>query len=104
MSIYTGASSHILGTFINPQRACAARVTVVGFVCPSVKAHLTSRTSVCPEIDVTNSTGSEGQNICGVFFETAPLWRSSTPSVVRPAYSAKVRTVWVWAFPSLKRQ
>ena len=47
--------------FINPQCACAARVTIVGFVClcvclpvcPSVKPHLTSGVSVRPEIDVT---------------------------------------------------
>ena len=30
---------------INPRRACAARVIVVGFVCVSVKSHLTSRMS-----------------------------------------------------------
>ena len=47
----------------NPRRACAARVTVVGFVCvsvcvpfclpvcPSVKPQLTSRVSACLEID-----------------------------------------------------
>ena len=30
---------------INPRRACAARITVVGFVIESVKQHLTSRMS-----------------------------------------------------------
>ena len=54
------------------------------WVCVSVKSHLTSGVSVRPEIDVTYSTGNEGQKICGVFSETAPLQRSSTPSVVRP--------------------
>ena len=49
--------------FINPRRACAAMER---------------------ENAVTYSAGNEGQNICGVFSETAPLQRSSTPSVVRP--------------------
>ena len=42
---------------INPRRACAARVAVVGSVCPSVrlsvKSHLTSGESVRPENAVT---------------------------------------------------
>ena len=63
-------------------------------VCLSVKPHLTSGAFVHPEIDVTYSTGNEGQKICG----TAPLRRSITPSVVWPAYSAKVQ-----AFLGLKR-
>ena len=79
--------------FVNPRRACAARVTVVGLsvclsVCLSVRLsvsqHLTSGASVRLENAVTYSTGDEGQKICGVFPETAPLPRSSTPSVVRP--------------------
>ena len=72
---------------VNPRRACAARVTVVVVcvcVCLSVKSHLTSGASVRPENAVTYSAGNEGQKICGVFSETAPLPRSSTPSVVRP--------------------
>ena len=28
-------------TIVNPRRACAARVTVIGSVCVSVKSHLT---------------------------------------------------------------
>ena len=59
---------------INPRRACAARVTVVGSfclsVCLSVKSHLTYGASVRPENAVTYSAGNEGQNICGVFSET----------------------------------
>ena len=48
---------------VNPRRACAARVTVVGlFVCP---LHLTSRTFVRIAISTTYSTGSEGQNFVG---------------------------------------
>ena len=66
---------------INPPRECAARVTVVGFVCVSAKPHLTSGASVGPEIDVTYSTGNEGQNTCGLFSETASLQRSSHSSV-----------------------
>ena len=60
------------------------RVTVVGLsvcVCVSVKSHLTSGASVCPENTVTYSAGNEGQKICGVFSETTPLRRSSTPSI-----------------------
>ena len=44
----------------------------------SVKSNLTSGVSVRPENTVTYSAGNEGQNICGVFSETAPLQRSST--------------------------
>ena len=66
---------------INPRRACAARVTVVGSVClsvclsvcVSVKSHLTYGASVRPENAVTYSAGNEGQKICGVFSENAPL-------------------------------
>ena len=53
------------------------------WVCVSVKSHLTYGASVRPENAVTYSAGNEGQKICGVFSETAPLQRSSTPSVVR---------------------
>ena len=61
------------------------RVTVVGCVCVcvcvcvsvsvclSVKSHLTSGASVRPENTVTYSADNGGQNICGVFFETAPF-------------------------------
>ena len=74
---------------VNPRRTCAAKVTVVVVcvcvcVCLSVKSHLTSGASVHPENAVTYSAGDEGEKICGVFSETAPLPRSSTPSVVRP--------------------
>ena len=78
-------------TVVNPRRACAARVTVVGSVCVSVKSHLTYGASVRPENAVTYSAGSEGQKICGVFSETAPLQRSSTPSVVRLMRSRPLR-------------
>ena len=52
-------------------------------VCLSVSQHLTSGASVRLENAVTYSTGDEGQKVCGFFPETAPLQRSSTPSVVR---------------------
>ena len=58
---------------VNPRRACAARVTVVGSVCVSVKSHLTYGASVRPENAVTYSAGNEGQKMCGVFSENAPL-------------------------------
>ena len=41
--------------------------------CVSVKSHLTSGASVRPENTVVYSAGNGGQNICGVFFETAPF-------------------------------
>ena len=44
----------------------------------SVKLHLTSGASVHPENTVMYSADNGGQNICGVFSETAPLQRSST--------------------------
>ena len=64
---------------INPQCACAARVTVVGSVCVcvcvsvclSVKSHLTPGASVCPETSVTYSAGNGGHKICRIFSETA---------------------------------
>ena len=78
-------------TLINPRRACAARVTVFGSVCQSVclsvcvsvKSHLTYGASVRPENAVTYSAGNEGQNICGVFSENAPLQSWSGSSIVR---------------------
>ena len=82
---------------INPRRACAARVTVVGSFCLSVclsvcllKSHLTYGASVRPENAVTYSAGNEGQKLCGVFSETAPLQRSSTASVVRPCVQSAI--------------
>ena len=61
-------------SIINPRRACAARVTVVGSVCLSAQ-HLTSRASFRPENHITYSTGNEGQHNCVDFSETAPLQR-----------------------------
>ena len=48
----------------------------------SVKSHLTYGVSVHPENAVTYSAGNEGQKICGVFSEDAPLLRSSGVAVV----------------------
>ena len=59
--------------FINPRRACAARVTVVVLrvcVCLSIKSHLTYEVYVCPENAVTYSAGNEGQKNCGDLPET----------------------------------
>ena len=47
--------------YFNPRRACAARVTVVAVsVCLSVKSHLASGASVCPENSATYSACNEG--------------------------------------------
>ena len=40
-------------------------------VCVSVKSHLTSGASVCPENTVTYLAGNGGRKICGDFSETA---------------------------------
>ena len=56
----------------------------------SVKSHLTYGASVRPENAVTYSAGNEGQKFCGVFSETAPLQRSSTPSIVRPCVQSAI--------------
>ena len=42
-------------------------------LCVSVKSNLTPGASVRPENTVTYSAGNGGQNICGVFSETAPF-------------------------------
>ena len=52
-------------------------------VCVSVcLSHLTYGASVRPENAVTYSAGNEGQKICGVFSEDAPLLKSSEVAVV----------------------
>ena len=66
---------------VNPRRACAARVTVVGSVClsvclsvcVSVTQHLTSPMFVRLTNDTTYLTGNEGQKFCAVLSENAPL-------------------------------
>ena len=72
----------------------------------SVKSHLTSGASVRPENAVTYSAGNEGKRFCGVFSETAPLQRSSTPSVDghtygRPFFLRKARMRMGLAPPSV---
>ena len=71
------ACKHTLYFIINPRRTCTARVTVVGSVClsacvsvsVSVIQNLTNR----PTNDTTYLMGNEGQIICTVFSENAPL-------------------------------
>ena len=49
---------------VNPRRACAVRVTVVGLsacVCLSVKSNITYGASVCPQNNVTHSAGNRGK-------------------------------------------
>ena len=53
-------------------------------MCLSVKLHLTFGASVRRENAATYSAGSEGQKICGVFFETVPLQRCIAPFVGLP--------------------
>ena len=59
---YTGMNTAI----VNPRHECAVRVTVVGFVCLSVKSHLTYGASVCPENAVTYSVGNESNKFVGI--------------------------------------
>ena len=80
---------------VNPWRACAVRVMVVVVcvcVCVSVKSYLTLGASVRPESTVMHSVGNKGQKLCGVFSETAPLQRSSAPSLGWPY-------LWLAIFP-----
>ena len=61
---------------INPRCACAARITVVGSVCPCVclLSHISPlELSVRPENAVTHSAGKQDENFCGVFSETAEI-------------------------------
>ena len=52
---------------------CSWSVCVCVCVSLSVKSHLIYGASVRPENAVTYSVGNEGQKICGVFSEDAPL-------------------------------
>ena len=75
---YSQNYSRIIGTglvtVVNPRRACAARVTVVGCVClsvcVSVKSHLTSETSNRAIKEYAYLVAYERQKICGDLPET----------------------------------
>ena len=65
-------------------------------VCLSGKSHLTYGASVRPENAVTYSAGNEGQNICGVYSENAPLLRSSRVArggATPHAHNSSTRTI-----------
>ena len=61
--------------FINPRRACAAKL--------SVTLHLTSRMSVRLKNDTIYLTGTEGQKIRAVFSKTASFERYGVICVPR---------------------
>ena len=100
----SGFVSHLLMYFvgtcfclplINPRRACAARVTVVGSVCVSM-LQLTPRLFVRPTNDTIYFTGSDNQFNLAVFSEYAPLQRSercqhSTHTNSRPFFTLRKR-------------
>ena len=65
-------------------RYAVVAVSVRVSVCLSVKSHLTSGASVRRENAASYSAGNEGQKFCSVFSETAPLPRSSAPSLGWP--------------------
>ena len=71
---------------INPQHACAVRVTVVGpvclSVCLSVNQHLTSGVPFRPENIITYSTGNKVKKNCVDFSETVQLQRYTTSCIV----------------------
>ena len=56
-------------------------------VCLSVKSHLTYGASVRPENAVTNSTGKEGQNICGDLPETTAFKSNATKHERKSQYA-----------------
>ena len=69
----------------------SARMRSEGY-CSWVCVSVCLLSHISPKNAVTYSAGNEGQKDCGVFSETAPLQRSSTPSVVRPcAMRSRVR-------------
>ena len=64
-----------LSAVINPRRACAAMVTVLGSVCPSVSTKLTSRTRNRAINECAHSVACERQNLCGDLPETTAFKR-----------------------------
>ena len=80
--------------FINPRRACAARVTVLGSVgvCVPVKSHLTSRIS---NRKPAYSVACERQKICGdlpektAFKSYAAKHKRKSQCANLPAYSTR---------------
>ena len=64
--------------------ALTSRKLLCHTFCSALKSHLTSGAFVHRENAAKYSAGNEGQNICGVFSETAPLQRSSAPSLGWP--------------------
>ena len=85
--VYYYSACTFSSVIINPRRACAARVTVVGSVCVcvcvSVTLHLTSRMSVRLKNDTIYLTGTEGQKIRAVFSKTASFERYGVICVSR---------------------
>ena len=90
--------------FINPRRACAARVTVLGSVClcvgVSVKSHLTSRMSNRAINEHAYLVAYERQKICGDLPETTAFKRyaakherksqyANLPAYPRSAFSTR---------------
>ena len=72
-------------------------------VCLSVKSNLISGVSVHPENTVTYSAGKEGQQICGVFSETAlfksygvclPMTSYEGTAVTFRALNNRLNTTW----------
>ena len=70
----------IIGLVVNPRRACAARVTVLGLcvcvcvcVCVSVTQHLTFHVFIVPQTILTFSAADEGRKFKAIFSENASL-------------------------------
>ena len=92
-------SNVVLQYIVNPRRACAARVTVLGSVCVSVKSHLTYGAPVRPENAVTYSAGNEGQKICGDLPETT-AFKSYAAKHKRKSQYANYSDLPTSAFPA----
>ena len=63
---------HACYTLINPRRACAARVTVLGCVCVSAPFR-PLRVKVSPENDTNASSRQDKENKIGNFLKNAPV-------------------------------
>ena len=81
---------------VNPRRACAVRVTVVDSVCLSVCCHISPLERLF-FLKTLSRTQRAAKVKKFVGFSLKPLCcrDPAFPTVVRPAYSAKVRTAWV---------
>ena len=88
---------------INPRRACARVIVVVlsvyvcVCVCLSVKSHLTSGASFCPENVVKYSVCNVGRKVCGILSETVLFQSYHTSFIV---WVLRSRPFYLWEYVS----